>query len=289
MAPIIKSFFDEGTNSATHLVRDPDSSSCAIIDGVLDFDLASGRTSKNAADKLVSYVRQEGLHVAWILETHVHADHFTAGPYLKEKLGGQVGIGAGAVAVQELFAAIYNIGGDFTPDGSQFDHLFDDGETFNIGGLTATVMHTPGHTPSCISYVISDATFVGDTFFMPDSGTARCDFPGGSARQLYHSLQRILALPENTRLFVNHDYGAGGTRTVAWETTIAEQNKSNIHVGGGIGEDDFVAMRETRDASLQVPRLMLAAIQVNMRAGYLPDPEDNGIRYLKIPLNLLGS
>ena len=288
MAAIVKTFFDRVTNNASHVVRDPDGSACAIIDSVLNFDLASGRTSTDSADAIISHIREEGLRTDWILETHVHADHLTAAPYLKDQLGGQVGIGAGVVAVQETFAAIYHTGGDFAPDGSQFDHLFGDGETFPIGGLSATVMHTPGHTPACVTYIIGDAAFTGDTFFMPDAGTSRCDFPGGSARQLYQSLQRILSLPEETRLFVNHDYGAEGARAVAWETSVADQKKNNIHVGGGTSEEDFVAMRETRDATLSMPKLILPAIQVNMRAGHLPDPEDNGTRYLKIPLNLFG-
>lgn len=288
MTPIVKTFFDKRTNNASHVVRDPGSSTCAIIDSVLDFDPASGRTSTGAADLIIAHLRQEGLQADWILETHVHADHLTAAPYLKDRLGGRVGIGAGVVAVQDTFAAIYNTRGDFTPDGSQFDHLFGEGETIGIGGMTATVMHTPGHTPACVTYVIGDAAFTGDTFFMPDSGTARCDFPGGSARQLYRSLQRILSLPEDTRLFVNHDYGAGGVRPCAWETTVADQKRSNIHIGGGTSEEAFVSMREERDATLSMPSLILPAIQVNMRAGHLPDPEDNGTRYLKIPLNLFG-
>jgi glyoxylase-like metal-dependent hydrolase (beta-lactamase superfamily II) len=288
MVPIVKTFFDKSTNNASHLVRDPDSTACAIIDSVLDFDLSSGETSTAAADEIVSYVMQERLQTEWILETHVHADHLTAAPYLKEQLGAQVGIGTGVAAVQETFAAIYNAGDDFIPDGSQFDKLFGDDETFKIGGLTVSVLHTPGHTPACVSYVIGDAVFTGDTFFMPDSGTARCDFPGGSARQLYQSLQRILSLPENTRLFVNHDYGAGGSREMSWETTIGNQNENNIHMGGGKSESEFVAMREERDATLSMPKLILPAIQVNMRAGQMPAPEDNGTRYLKIPLNLFG-
>lgn len=288
MAPIIKTFFDEGTNNATHVVREPDGLSCVVIDCVLDFDLASGRTSTRAADLVVSHVRRDGLQVEWILETHVHADHLTAAPYIKDRLGGRVGIGAGVVTVQEAFAEIYNTRAEFTPDGSQFDHLFGDGETFRVGGMTISVMHTPGHTPACVSYVLGDAVFTGDTFFMPDAGTARCDFPGGSARQLYRSLQRILSLPERTRLFVNHDYGLDGSRAFAWETTVGDQKRNNIHVGGGKSEDAFIAMRDARDATLTMPNLILPAIQVNMRAGHLPDPEDNGTRYLKIPLNLFG-
>lgn len=288
MSPEVKTFFDEATNNATHVVRDPDSSACALVDTVLGFDLAAGKISTEPADRVISYVEGEGLSVAWILETHVHADHLTAAPYVKERLGGHVGIGAAVTLVQETFAAIYNAEGGFARDGSQFDHLFGEDETFRIGCLEAKVIHTPGHTPACVTYVIGNAAIAGDTFFMPDSGTARCDFPGGSATQLYQSLQKILSLPPDTRLFINHDYGAGGSRDFAWETTVAEQAANNIHVGAGTTEDDFVAMREERDATLSVPRLILPAIQVNMRAGQLPPPEDNGTQYLKIPLNLFG-
>ncbi|MBT5050078.1 MAG: MBL fold metallo-hydrolase [Rhodospirillaceae bacterium] len=288
MSPDVKTFFDEATNNATHVVRDPDSSACALIDTVLGFDLAAGKISTEPADRVISYVKDEGLSVAWILETHVHADHLTAAPYVKERLGGHMGIGAGVTLVQETFGAIYNVEGGFVRDGSQFDHLFEEDEEFRIGNLEARVIHTPGHTPACVTYAIGNAAFSGDTFFMPDSGTARCDFPGGSATQLYQSLKKILSLPPDTRLFINHDYGAGGSRDFAWETTVAEQAANNIHVGGGTAEDDFVAMREERDATLSVPRLILPAIQVNMRAGHLPPPEDNGTQYLKIPLNLFG-
>lgn len=288
MLPVVKTFFDEGTNNATHVVCDPDGLSCALVDTALGFDPASGRISTEPVDPVISYIRAEGLTVEWILETHVHADHLTAAPYVKEQLGGRVGIGAGVKRVQETFAGIYNMGSDFVCDGSQFDHLFEEGESFRIGGLDARVIHTPGHTPACATYVIGDAAFTGDTFFMPDSGTARCDFPGGSAGDLYRSLQKILSLPGETRLFINHDYGAGGSRAFAWETTVAEQAENNIHVGGGATEEAFVSMREERDATLSMPRLILPAIQVNMRAGNLPPPEENGTQYLKIPLNLFG-
>lgn len=284
----VKTFFDEGTNNATHVIRDPDSLSCALVDTVLGFDPASAGIATEPADQVISYVEKEGLTVDWILETHVHADHLTAAPYIKERLGGKIGIGAGVRVVQETFAKIYNAEGDFACDGSQFDHLFDDDETFAVGTLEARVIHTPGHTPACVTYVFGDAAFTGDTFFMPDSGTARCDFPGGSATELYRSLQKILSLPAETRLFINHDYGAGGSRDFAWQTTVAEQEAKNIHVGGGTTEDAFVTMREERDATLSVPRLILPSIQVNMRAGRLPPPEGNGTQYLKIPLNLFG-
>lgn len=284
----VKTFFDAGTNNATHVVRDAGSGSCALIDTVLGFDLAAGQTSREPADRVISYVESEGLTVEWILETHVHADHLTAAPYMRERLGGKVGIGSGVRSVQETFGDIYNAASDFARDGSQFDHLFEDDETFLIGDLEARVMHTPGHTPACVTYVVGNCAFTGDTFFMPDSGTARCDFPGGSASDLYQSLQKILSLPDDTRLFINHDYGAGGSRECAWETTVAVQKTENIHVGGGASEDAFVAMREERDATLSMPRLILPAIQVNMRAGHLPPAESNGTHYLKIPLNLFG-
>jgi glyoxylase-like metal-dependent hydrolase (beta-lactamase superfamily II) len=288
MPPNVKTFFDEATRNATHVVRDPDSAACALIDTVMGFDIAAGETDSGPADRVIDHVKDEGLSVQWILETHVHADHLTAAPYIKEQLGGSIGIGSGVTRVQETFADLYNVDGSFARDGSQFDHLFEDEETFRIGNLTARVMHTPGHTPACVTYVVENAAFSGDTFFMPDSGTARCDFPGGSATELYRSLQKILSLPDDTRLFVNHDYGANGSREYAWETTIAKQRAENIHVGGGVTERDFVSMRETRDATLSVPNLILPAIQVNMRAGELPTAEDNGTHYLKIPLNLFG-
>jgi glyoxylase-like metal-dependent hydrolase (beta-lactamase superfamily II) len=281
----VKTFFDTETNNATHLVCDNETRACAIIDSVLDFDLAAGKTATRSADEIIFYVNNEGLKVDWILETHVHADHLTASSYMKEKLGGKIGIGSGVVDVQNTFGAIYNLGNEFTPDGSQFDVLFADNDRFSIGNLEARVIHTPGHTPACATYVIGDCAFTGDTFFMPDSGTARCDFPGGSASRLYSSLQKILALPSDTRLFLNHDYGCGGSRDCCWETTVAEQRDNNIHVGGSKSAKEFIAMREERDATLSMPRLVLPAIQVNMRAGELPPKESNGRRFLKIPLN----
>ncbi|NKB19634.1 MAG: MBL fold metallo-hydrolase [Alphaproteobacteria bacterium] len=285
MTVTVKTFFDSETNNATHLVCDGETRNCAIIDPVLDFDLAAGKVVTRSADELMAYVNDESFKVEWILETHVHADHLSACAYLKEKIGGKTGISSGVIEVQKTFGAIYNLEGDSALDGSQFDRLFSDGDSFSIGNLEARVIHTPGHTPACATYVIDDCAFTGDTFFMPDSGTARCDFPGGSASQLYNSLEKILALPAETRLFLNHDYGCGGSRDCCWETTVEEQRDNNIHVGGGKTAEEFIAMREERDATLSMPKLVLPAIQVNMRAGELPPPEANGSRFLKIPLN----
>jgi len=285
MNPDVRTFFDESTSNATHLVRDPAGTACAVIDTVLDFDMASGRTGTTAADEVIAYIEGEGLNLQWILESHVHADHLTAAPYFKEKLGGNIGIGENVRMVQEVFGAVYNAGADFAHHGSQFDHLFRDGEEFSIGGLSGRVMMTPGHTPACAVYIIGDAVFTGDTLFMPDSGTARCDFPKGSAEQLYDSIQKILSLPDETRVFINHDYGAGGKRDCAWETTVAEEKKSNIHVGGGKSREEFVKMRTERDATLSMPRLILPSIQVNMRAGRMPPAEDDGHSYMKLPIN----
>lgn len=281
--PDVTAFFDPATFTVTYLVRDPGSVSCALIDSVLDYDPASGRTS---AEALVAHVQQAGLQVEWCLETHLHADHLSAAPFLQQTLGGKTAIGAQVTEVQETFGTLFNAEATFARDGSQFDVLFREGETFAIGGLTATVLHTPGHTPACLSYHIGDAVFVGDTLFMPDFGTARCDFPGGSAARLYHSIQRLLALPPETRMFVGHDYAPEG-RPYAWETTVAEQHRHNIHVRDGITAETFITQRQERDAGLDLPRLLLPAVQVNMRAGALPPPEDNGLRYLKIPLNQL--
>jgi glyoxylase-like metal-dependent hydrolase (beta-lactamase superfamily II) len=277
-------FFDEATITVTYVVSDSDSRRTAIIDPVLDFDPASGRTSTSSADEVIAYVEGNELEIDWILESHVHADHLSGAPYLKQKLGGTTAIGADVSAVQEAFKGIFNLK-DLDADGSQFDHLFTDGESFKVGDLDAQALATPGHTPACITYVIGDAAFVGDTLFMPDFGSARTDFPGGSATQLYDSIRRILALPEETRLFMCHDYKAPGRDEFAWETTVAEQRASNIHISDEVSRDDFVAMREGRDAQLGMPKLILPALQVNLRAGQLPDPEDNDIRYLKIPLD----
>jgi len=286
MKPEVKTFFDEATFTATHVVHCPETKKAAIVDSVLDYDPKSGRTSTRSAEAVLAYVNDAGLAVEWILETHVHADHLTASPFLKEKLGAEVGIGARIAAVQGVFKKIFNAEPEFATDGRQFDHLFEDGETFAIGKLEGRVIHTPGHTPACATYVIGDAAFVGDTLFMPDFGTARCDFPGGDARQLYQSIQKILALPPQTRLFLCHDYAPGG-RAYAWETTVAAERAANIHVHDGVNEDEFVAMRTKRDAELDMPVLILPSVQVNMRAGAMPPPEDNGMRYLKIPIDAL--
>lgn len=283
--PQIRSFFDEATFTVSYVVRDPGSKACAIIDSVLDYDPAAGRTSHGSADALAAYVRDEGLEVVWQLETHAHADHLSAAPYLQDALGGRLAIGERITRVQDTFGKLFNAGSDFARDGRQFDHLFEDGERFTIGGLEAIALHTPGHTPACMSYVIGDAVFVGDTLFMPDYGTARCDFPGGDAATLYRSIRRLLALPDATRVFLCHDYKAPGRDTFVWETTIGVQRTSNVHVHEGVTEAEFVALREARDRTLDMPRLILPSVQVNMRGGHLPEPEANGIRYLKIPID----
>ena len=285
--PDIKSFFDEPTNTFSYVVRDPSSSTCAIIDSVLELDYAAGRTTNTGADQIIDYVRANNLEVAWILETHVHADHLSAAPYLQEKLGGKTGIGANIRVVQDVFGKMFNAGTEFARDGSQFDRLFSEGDTFTIGNLSGHVLHTPGHTPACLTYVIGDAAFVGDTLFMPDYGTARCDFPGGDARTLYRSIQKILTLPDDTRIFLCHDYKAPDRETYVHETTVREQREHNVHVHQGISEDEFVRMRTERDATLDMPRLILPSVQVNMRAGHFPPAEDNGVRYLKVPINLI--
>lgn len=285
--PVIHPFFDEATYTVTYVVADPATSACAIIDSVLDYDPASGRTDTRSADAVLAYVAVESLRVAWILDTHVHADHLTAADYLKRETGGVTGIGAHVPVVQEAFSGIFNAGADFSCDGSQFDRLFAPDEEFAIGTLSAKALHTPGHTPACVMYRIGDAVFVGDTLFMPDYGTARCDFPGGDARQLYQSIQRLFAMPDQIRLFMCHDYKAPGRDDYAWETTVGEQRVNNVHIGNGIPEDDFVALREARDAELSMPVLILPSVQVNMRAGQLPPPEDNGTAYLKIPIDEL--
>ena len=283
---VIRSFFDESTFTVSHVVRDPESTVCAVIDSVLDYDPASGRTSTVSADSLIDYVKSEGLVVQWLLETHAHADHLSAAPYLQEQLGGQLAIGHEILTVQQVFGKIFNEGTAFRRDGSQFDLLFSDGDRFQIGGLEATALHVPGHTPACLAYVIGDAVFPGDTMFMPDYGTARCDFPGGDARTLYRSIHRLTSLPDAARVFLCHDYKAPPGRTeYAWETTIGAQRAGNVHVRDGISEDEFVAMRTQRDAALAMPRLILPSVQVNMNGGRLPAPEDNGVSYLKVPVN----
>ena len=286
MNPEVRTFFDETTFTACHLVWDPAAKAAAVIDSVKDYDPKSGRSSLVSAEELVAFVEREGLTVEWILETHVHADHLTAAPFLKQRLGGKTGIGNAVGKVQAVFKEIFNVEPGFATDGRQFDRLFADGDSFQIGGLTAKVIHTPGHTPACVTYVIGDAAFVGDTLFAPDYGTARCDFPGGDARQLYHSIKKILALPPETRMFLCHDYAPGG-REFLWQTSVAEQRAKNIHIHDGVEAEAFVKMREERDAGLQMPVLLLPSVQVNMRAGDLPPPEDNGVSYLKIPLDRL--
>ena len=287
MTPDVKAFFDDATNTVSYVVREPEGRTCAIIDSVLDYDQAAGRTNTQSADDIIAWVKSENLVVAWILESHVHADHLSAAPYLQEHLGGQIGIGANITMIQDTFGKIFNEGTKFQRDGSQFDALFKDGDSFHIGQMRADVLHTPGHTPACLTYVIGDAAFVGDTLFMPDFGTARCDFPGGSAEDLYASIQKILALPDETRIFVGHDYKAPGRDEFAWETTVGEQKALNVHIGEGRPMDEFVAMREERDAKLGMPRLILPSLQTNMRAGHLPEPEDNGKSYFKVQINTL--
>ena len=286
----IEGFFDPVTSTISYLVLDTRTGNCALVDSVLDYDPKSGRTGTVFADRLIARVRELEATLQWILETHVHADHLSAAPYLKDKLGGQVAIGARITTVQKVFGTLFNAGSDFARDGSQFDRLLADNETFKIGSVPVRAMHTPGHTPACMTYVASDATesvaFVGDTLFMPDGGTARCDFPGGDARTLYRSIRRILRLPENTRLYMCHDYAPDG-RKPQFLSTVAQERATNIHVNDGVDEDQFVALRQTRDATLEMPHLILPSVQINMRAGTLPEPESNGIRYLKIPLDAL--
>jgi len=285
--PAIKAFFDAPTFTVTYVVHDPETRRAAVIDSVLAYDPASGRTSADAAAPVLAYVREQRLTVDWHLETHAHADHLSAAPFLQKELGGRIAIGAQICAVQKTFGALFNAGPDFARDGSGFDQLWADGDSFSIGTLPVTVLHVPGHTPACVAYVIGDAVFVGDTMFMPDYGTARADFPGGDARTLFRSLRRILELPPETRLFLCHDYLPQGRDHYVWETTVAEQRRANVHAHDGVTEDEFVAMREARDRTLAVPRLILPSVQVNMRAGHLPPAEDNGVVYLKIPVNQL--
>jgi len=287
MTPNVTAFFDPATFTVSYVVREPDGSNCAIIDSVLDYDPAAGRTDTSSADAIIAFVKAENLTVTWILESHVHADDLSAAPYLQQQVGGKIGIGDQITVVQDTFGKVFNEGTAFQRDGSQFDALFKDGDSVNIGQMRVDVMHTPGHTPACLTYVIGDAAFVGDTLFMPDFGTARCDFPGGSAENLFNSIQKILALPDETRVFVGHDYKAPGRDEFAWETTIGEQKALNIHIGAGKPLEEFVSMRQERDATLGMPRLILPSIQTNMRAGQFPEPEDNGVRYLKVPVNTL--
>ena len=285
MKPEVLSFFDTVTHTVSYLVSDPATGAAAIIDSVLGYDAASGRTDFKAADQIIAAVSERRLSVAWIIESHVHADHLSAAPYLRAKLGGQVAIGAAISEVQRMFGDIFNVGDGFRSDGRQFDKLFQDGESYRLGSIEARAFHTPGHTPACMSHLIGDALFVGDTLFMPDFGTARCDFPGGDAGQLYDSIQMLLALPAATRMFLCHDYKAPGRGCFAWETTVEVQKRDNIHLAGETSRDDFIAMRTARDASLSMPALILPSVQVNICAGDLPAAEDNGRQYLKIPLN----
>ncbi len=284
--PIVHGIFDAATWTVTYVVYEKEGSACAIIDSVLDYDPKSGRTSTQSADQVIAFVREKNLQVQWILETHAHADHLTAAPYLKAQLGGQTAIGDHITVVQRVFKGIFNLEVSFKDDGTQFDRLLQMDETFSIGNLSAKVLYVPGHTPACVAYQMGDAVFVGDTLFMPDVGSARCDFPGGCAKTLYASVQKILSLPENTRLFMCHDYPPDD-RAVRFETTVAEQRAHNIHLHDGIDEAEFVRMRTARDATLAMPVLILPAVQINIRAGELPPREDNGVSYLKIPLNAL--
>lgn len=285
-SPDVRGFFDNDTFTISYVVSDPATGKCAVIDSVLDYDQAAGRTSTNSVDRLIDYVRASNLELEWILETHVHADHVSAAPYVRDALGGTIGIGKNIAEVQKVFGTLFNLKGLAT-DGSQFDHLFDDEEVFRIGDIGVQVIHTPGHTPACITYVVADAAFIGDTMFMPDYGTARCDFPGGDSGQLYDSIQKILALPDKTRLFMCHDYKAPGRDDYAWETSVEKQKMFNIHLKDGVSRAGFIHFRNGRDAGLSMPKLILPAIQINIRAGEMPAPEDNNTRYLKIPLNVI--
>ncbi|UUV06932.1 MULTISPECIES: MBL fold metallo-hydrolase [Ruegeria] len=285
MTPTVKAFFDDQTFTVSYVVHEPQGRACAIIDSVLDFDHASGRTETKSADAIIDFVRAHDLKVEWILESHVHADHLSAAPYLQQELGGKIGIGAQIVTVQDTFGKVFNEGTEFQRDGSQFDALFSEGDSFHIGQMRGDVLHTPGHTPACLTYVIGDAAFVGDTLFMPDFGTARCDFPGGSSATLFESIQKILSLPDETRIFVGHDYKAPGRDEYAWETTVGEQKALNVHIGKGRSIEEFVEMRDARDATLAMPRLILPSLQVNMRAGQMPPADEQGDVFLKLPVN----
>jgi glyoxylase-like metal-dependent hydrolase (beta-lactamase superfamily II) len=285
--PDVKAFFDESTNTFSYVVWDSATGKAAVIDSVLDYDAVSGRTRRDSANALIDFVKARALEVQWVIDTHVHADHLSAAPYVQSVLGGTLAIGEHIRDVQETFGKIFNAGADFARDGSQFDHLFKDGERYRVGGIDAVAMHTPGHTPACMTHLIGDAAFVGDTLFMPDYGTARCDFPGGDARTLYRSIQRIFALPDETRIFLCHDYKTAARDAFVHETTVDDERRSNIHVRDGTDEEAFVQMRSTRDATLSMPRLLLPSVQVNMRAGQFPLAEENGTRYLKIPLDTL--
>ena len=287
MKPIVTAFFDNATNTVSYVVQEPKGQAAAIVDSVLDFDYSSGRTDTSSADEIVAFVQEKSLRVEWVLETHVHADHLSAAPYLQERLGGKIGIGRNITIVQDTFGKVFNEGTEFQRDGSQFDALLEEGDSFHIGQMRGDVLHTPGHTPACMTYVIGDAAFVGDTLFMPDFGTARCDFPGGSSEKLYESVQKILTLPDETRIFVGHDYKAPGRDEFAWESTVGEQKAKNVHVGAGKTKEAFVAMRDARDATLDMPKLIIPSLQVNMRAGQMPPEDEEGDVFLKVPVNKL--
>jgi len=287
MGPKVKAFFDPQTNTISYVVRDPNGHAAAVIDSVLDFDHASGTTQTSSADKIIAYAKEEALDIQWLLESHVHADHLSAAPYIQEKLGGKIGIGNNITLVQDTFGKVFNEGTEFQRDGSQFDQLFDHGDVFHIGQMRVDVLHTPGHTPACLTYVIEDAAFVGDTLFMPDFGTARCDFPGGSSQTLYESIQKILALPDETKIFVGHDYKAPGRDEYSWETTVGEQRRKNVHIGGDVKAEALVKLRDERDAKLAMPKLIVPSLQINMRAGNMPPPDEHGDVFLKLPINKL--
>ncbi len=287
MSPDVTAFFDQATNTVSYVLRDPQGRGCAVIDSVLDFDYASGRTDTRSADRVIEFLLEEDLDLQWILETHVHADHLSAAPYIQDRLGGRIGIGENITVVQDAFGKVFNEGTEFQRDGSQFDRLFTEGDSFFVGQLRGDVLHTPGHTPACMTYVIGDAAFVGDTLFMPDFGTARCDFPGGSAEDLFSSIQKILSLPDSTRIFVGHDYKAPGRDEYAWESTVGEQKAKNVHIRDGVGSREFVEMRQSRDRTLSMPRLIVPSLQVNMRAGKMPPPDEEGNTFLKVPVNRL--
>lgn len=284
--PQVTAFFDPATNTISYVVKDPGSTACAIVDSVMDIDYAAGRITFASADRIIDFVRAQGLTVEWLIETHVHADHLSGAPYIQSKLGGKIGIGERIRVVQDTFGKIFNEGTEFQRDGSQFDRLFADADSYRIGGMTCLAMHTPGHTPACMTHVIGDAAFVGDTLFMPDGGTARADFPGGDAAELYRSIRKVLSLPGHFRLFMCHDYGPNG-RDIRWETTVAEERAHNIHARDGISEAEFVALRQARDATLDMPKLIIPSIQVNMRAGKLPPADESGRTFLKVPINSL--
>ncbi len=282
--PDVHAFFDPATNTISYVVKDPASTACAIVDSVMDIDYAAGRISFDHADEMINYVRANNLTLEWLIETHVHADHLSAAPYIQKQLGGKIGIGRNITVVQDTFGKVFNEGTEFQRDGSQFDRLFDDGDTYAIGAMQCFAMHTPGHTPACMTHVMGNAAFVGDTLFMPDGGSARADFPGGDAGELYDSIQKVLSLPDETRLFMCHDYGPNG-RDIMWETTVAEEKANNIHVGGGKTREDFIKFRTERDAQLDMPKLIIPSLQVNMRGGDLPPADDEGNRFLKVPVN----